>query len=98
MKIIGITKYQQYVNHGNTQNHKVSAVRERSKYSVHKVSAVRQPSKYLYIKVSTVRQPSKYLVYQSINITSTIKILSITKCQQYVNHRKTWYSKVTAVR
>ena len=50
------------------------------------------------LKVSTVRQPSKYLVSQSINSTSHIKILGISKYRQYVNHQRTKYLKVSTVR
>ena len=48
----------------------------------------------LYIKVSIVRQPSKYFVYQSINSAPTIKILSISKYQYFVEHRNTKYRLV----
>lgn len=51
-----------------------------------------------HLKVSTIRHSSKNLVYQSIDSTPTLNILTISENQQYVNHEKPQYVKVSAIR
>jgi len=73
IEIICISKYYQYVNH---------------QFILYlKSSTVSNHENTLNPKVSTVHQPPKYLASQ-VNITLSMKILSISKYQQYVNHKK----------